>query len=92
MIVRFKVKSIVDREESFLATTIAKPYHRKMAWFDHVTRHNSLCMTIVEALLKADESGNNNTRDRQHQKVDGYDNVGTSQQFILEEVVCFFYF
>lgn len=71
MIVRFKVKSIVDRQESFLATTIAKPCH--------VTRHNSLCKTIVEALLKVDESGDNITRDRQHQKVDGYDNVGTSE-------------
>lgn len=70
-------KNFVGRQESFLS--IIK--RRKMAWIGYFTRHKSLYEAIKSGTV---EGGRKRgcQRDklvRQHEKVDGHENVGTLQ-------------
>ncbi|XP_038052343.1 uncharacterized protein LOC119725050 [Patiria miniata] len=46
--VRNKAESLVGPQEPLLATM----KRRKLKWFGHVTRHNSLCQTIMQGTVE----------------------------------------
>lgn len=59
-----RVESFVGHQEPLLATV----KREKMAWFGHITRHDSLCKTIMQGTV---EGGGRSGRQRKN----GLDNV-----------------
>ena len=48
-----KIKFLVSPQEPLLATV----KRRKLAWFGHVTRHDSLSKTILQGTLEKGDGG-----------------------------------
>ena len=46
--VRQQVDSLAGKQESLLATV----KRRKLSWFDHITRHNTIAKTILQGTLE----------------------------------------
>ena len=83
---RNKINSLVGPQEPLLATV----RRRKLAWFGHVTRHDSLSKTIIQGTM---EGGRRRGRlDGQHQRVDIPAHAKTARKGLLlkrlEEDLC----
>jgi hypothetical protein len=74
--VRSKVRSYVGPQESLLSTV----KRRKLAWFGHVNRHDSLCKTIMQGTV---EGG----RKRGRQKKNWSDNVKEWTNMAMPELL-----